>query len=210
MSEQQSSCAAQEQKSGTVEYRDVFGFPGYRVGSDGTVWSSWGRHGRSVIANSVWRLLKATKTHKGYLAVVLIDGKSKKNKHVHRLVLEAFCGPCPEGMQGCHNNGVAWDCRLENLRWDTVKENSADRERHGTAIRGEMSPRAKLTVVQVEQARRMYLSGAPMSVLAKKYSVTRGAIWNAIRGNNWKWITEQEAVDAEIENLLAIRESVRQ
>lgn len=28
---------------GGVEYRDIPEFPGYRVGSDGSVWSAWSR-----------------------------------------------------------------------------------------------------------------------------------------------------------------------
>ena len=51
---------------------------------------------------------------------------------VHRLVLMTFVGPCPEGMEGCHNNGDASDNRLENLRWDTPSENMYDKGRHGT------------------------------------------------------------------------------
>lgn len=52
---------------------------------------------------------------------------------VHRLVLSAFVGPCPDGMQGCHNNADRSDARLVNLRWDTPRENSADMIRHGNS-----------------------------------------------------------------------------
>lgn len=41
MAEQDSTCASTEKP--TVEYRDIEGFPGYRIGSDGTVWSCWKR-----------------------------------------------------------------------------------------------------------------------------------------------------------------------
>lgn len=49
---------------------------------------------------------------------------------VHRAMLEAFVGPCPEGMECCHNNGNGLDNRLENLRWDTREENIADMKFH--------------------------------------------------------------------------------
>ena len=52
-------------------------------------------------------------------------------KYIHRLVLEAFVGPCPEGMETCHNNGVRTDNRLENLRWDTSSANNDDIVKHG-------------------------------------------------------------------------------
>lgn len=55
-------------------------------------------------------------------------------QYVHRLVLEAFVGPCPESMEGCHNNGDKSDNRLENLRWDTRSSNSFDAMKHGTHV----------------------------------------------------------------------------
>jgi hypothetical protein len=52
---------------------------------------------------------------------------------VHRLVLMAFSGPCPEGMQAAHQNGVRSDNRLANLKWKTPRENNVDdKKRHGT------------------------------------------------------------------------------
>ncbi|MGP9622564.1 NUMOD4 motif-containing HNH endonuclease [Corynebacterium sp. AOP34-AQ2-28] len=68
----------------------------------------------------------------GYPLVVLADGGVLRSKRVHRLVLEAFVGPCPEGMEACHNNGDRGDPRLANLRWDSASENQRDRRRHGT------------------------------------------------------------------------------
>lgn len=52
-------------------------------------------------------------------------------KYVHRLVLEAFVGECPDGMETCHKNGIRTDNRLENLYWGTSSENSHDIVRHG-------------------------------------------------------------------------------
>ena len=54
-------------------------------------------------------------------------------KRVHRMVLEAFVGPCPEGMQCRHLNDVKNDNRLNNLAWGTRKENSADAIRNRLA-----------------------------------------------------------------------------
>lgn len=54
------------------------------------------------------------------------------NRKVHRLVLEAFVGPCPGGCVGCHGNGDTTDNRLVNLRWDTPGANNRDKREHGT------------------------------------------------------------------------------
>lgn len=72
----------------------------------------------------------------GYMVVYIGLGlRGKKTLLVHRLVLEAFVGPCPEGYEAAHNNGNSTDNRLENLRWATKKENGRDKIRHGTARR---------------------------------------------------------------------------
>lgn len=79
--------------------------------------------------------LTRRRTPKGRPARVTVrlngDGR-RKEFAVHRLVLSAFVGPCPAGMEGCHNNGNAFDNCLQNLRWDTTSENNLDRVRHGT------------------------------------------------------------------------------
>lgn len=78
------------------------------------------------------RLLRLVPFTNGHLYVNLCKpGVSSRTKSVHRLVLTAFVGPCPEGMECCHNNGVHSDNRLVNLRWDTRSANMNDRFRHG-------------------------------------------------------------------------------
>lgn len=58
------------------------------------------------------------------------DGKSRYF-FVHRIVLEAFVGPRPPGMECCHFNDDRSDNRLENLRWDTSSSNRLDAVRNG-------------------------------------------------------------------------------
>jgi len=52
--------------------------------------------------------------------------------YVHTLVLEAFVGARPTGMECCHNDGNGDNNALQNLRWDTHSSNEYDRARHGT------------------------------------------------------------------------------
>jgi hypothetical protein len=56
----------------------------------------------------------------------------KSNRYLHHLVLEAFVGPRPPGMQCRHINGDSLDNRLENLAWGTASEDNYDRVRNGT------------------------------------------------------------------------------
>lgn len=54
-----------------------------------------------------------------------------KNKYIHRLVLEAFVGPCPDGMKALHADGNKTNNNVKNLRWGTSAENNLDIVKHG-------------------------------------------------------------------------------
>lgn len=76
------------------------------------------------------RILKLDPNNRGYAQIsVYADGRRTKYL-VHRLVLTAFVGPCPDGMEGCHNDGDQANNSLANLRWDTPDANGADRVNH--------------------------------------------------------------------------------
>ncbi|UGS27597.1 NUMOD4 motif-containing HNH endonuclease [Microbacterium resistens] len=113
------------------EWRPVVGYEGkYEVSNLGRVrslsrLSSSGRRVRG-------RMMGLRPHPRGYLQTTLTANGICETKKVHRLVLEAFVGPCPDGMESCHENGVRDDNRLSNLRWDTSLANAADRTAHGT------------------------------------------------------------------------------
>jgi hypothetical protein len=119
----------------SLEYRDLtpLGFPGYAVGSDGTVWTCKAKGGndRSPGKRGPWRPMKRH-LMKGYYRVNLDrDGKTY-SRLVHRLVLEAFVGPRPAGMEARHFPDQAkTNCCLDNLSWDTHTENMRDKKRKG-------------------------------------------------------------------------------
>lgn len=70
----------------------------------------------------------------GYLSVNLrADGRTQM-KRIHVAVLEAFIGPRPAGMVGCHNDGNRDNNMPSNLRWDTPAANITDLVRHGTHV----------------------------------------------------------------------------
>lgn len=90
---------------------------------------------RSHIRRTNW-LLKPRRSrdrnhrNPGWTVALFKDGV-RKNHLIHRLVLEAFVGPCPEGQEACHWNDDAADNRLANLRWDTHSANTQDKLRNG-------------------------------------------------------------------------------
>ena len=117
------------------EWRPVVGYEGiYEVSNHGRV-----RSVDRVVPckdghTQRWpgKLLKTSKFSKtDHRNVNLHRNGVGKSAAVHRLVMAAFVGPCPDGMNVCHNNGVADDNRLENLRYDTSSANNLDTVRHG-------------------------------------------------------------------------------
>lgn len=157
----------------------------YEVSDLGRVrsWASKGRNSHTRAQQP--RVLKQANGSKGYLAVF----PGGRFQLVHRMVLETFRGPCPDGMLACHGNGVRTDNRLENLRWDTPEANCADELLHGTSNRGMANNTAKLTESDVLYIRR---SPEATSVLARRFGVTRVHIQGIRKRKTWAWL-EPEA-----------------
>lgn len=68
------------------------------------------------------KLLKLRPTPTGYLRFNTYRG----DVYIHRAVLEAFVGPCPDGQEACHNDSNRSNNYVENLRWDTRFGNCQD------------------------------------------------------------------------------------
>jgi len=170
-----------------VEYREIPGFPGYRVGNDGTVWTSL-RRGSRPIPTDNWRLLKPWKIN-GYLMVGLYRKRELKRELVHRLVLIAFVGECPEGQEACHDpDPDRGNCRLSNLRWDTRKANHADRVDHGTVLRGIDHPKSRLTSAQVLQIRERHALGDGYRKIAVEFGIDHSNVALIVKRKTWKHI----------------------
>jgi len=104
-----------------------------------TVEKFCGLHKKIVKQFYKGRLLNPSKSDKyGHMSVHIGYDKKRISVSVHKLVLLAFVGPAPKGMECCHNNGIASDNRIENLRWDTHTNNNADRKRHGNYPSGKL------------------------------------------------------------------------
>lgn len=105
---------------------------------------------------------------------------------VHVLVLTAFVGPCPDGMEGAHEDGDRQNNVTSNLRWSTRVDNAADRIRHGTGNAGERHPLAKLTAADVLAIRAELAAGRLPAHIAKDYGVGRAQIGRIRHGKSWR------------------------
>lgn len=175
--------------TGTVEYRDISGFPGYRIGNDGSVWSSrpYGNRNRPP---AEWRRVQSHVKRHGYSDVTIRNASSKPHTLlVHRLVLQAFCGPCPDGCECRHLDGNRTHNAFANLAWGTATENAFDRRSHGTAVVGVKSNFAKLTESGVREIRNLYSQGrCTQTELAKAYCITQANISEIVRRNTWQHV----------------------
>ena len=164
-----------------VRYKEVPGFPAYRVGDDGSAWTRWRRVGfSSYEIGDEWKLLKTTPDRRGRVRIRL----SGKQYFLYRLVLEVFIGSCPEGMCCRHLDGNSMNNRLENLAWGTSSENSQDALRHGTHTgpknRGKRRSFKVLTAAQVQQIRTLFAAGAKRRDLASRFNVCETTIWYTV------------------------------
>jgi hypothetical protein len=108
----------------TETWMPVHGFEGlYEVSDLGNV--------RSFARGWDGRPLRSSPNGRGYMSVNFWKGNRATSHRVHRLVLEAFVGLPPDGMEGCHNDGNKRNNQLSNLRWDTRSANARDKGRHG-------------------------------------------------------------------------------
>jgi NUMOD4 motif/HNH endonuclease len=132
------------------------------------------------------RVLKPWADDSGHLHVtVYADGRSKR-PYVHRLVAEAFIGPCPEGKEVCHGPAGMLDNSVGNLSYKTHKENCGpDMLRDGTRQFGEDHHHATLTMAIVSESRRRYAAGEQIKTLMAEFGVARGALVPAIEGKTW-------------------------
>jgi NUMOD4 motif-containing protein/HNH endonuclease len=87
-------------------------------------------------------------TKRGHRTVRLSQDGVNKSYGVHQLVMLAFVGPCPSGLECCHENGKASDNRLVNLRYDTHEANMLDMVRHNSSAHSKRDrcPRGHLLV----------------------------------------------------------------
>lgn len=168
-------------------WRDIDGFPGYRVQRDGTVWSCWQKPWPAAPAEITkhWRKLKAGPDAYGYPVVTLCRDGKKHHRKVHRLILQAFIGSCPDKQEACHNDGNRANNNLSNLRWASHKDNLSDQELHGTKNIGERNGSAKLTIEKVKAIREQHASGVRQSLIAKSFGISSHIVSNVVLRKNW-------------------------
>jgi hypothetical protein len=167
-----------------VQWREIPGWEGYyEVSNVGDVRSKERmvrREGaRASLCRIRSRLMSANLVH-GHLHITLRRFRFRKCYYVHQLVMMAFVGPCPEGMECCHEDGDKTNNTLGNLRYDTRRSNAKDKLYHGVVRK---LCREDVLAIREEYAR----GGVTQRQLGARYGVRQSTIKCIIHRTIWKF-----------------------
>lgn len=183
--------------STTEEWRPIVGWEGlYEVSSIGRV-----RSVDRVIECAdgpkryKGRMRSLSKDGGGYPQVILSYKGEQVMRKVHALVMEAFVGQRPEGMQICHGDGDQTNNRVGNLRYGTGQENCADTLKHGRRPLGINHKRSKLTDDEVREIRSLRGS-VTQQKLADRFGVHRVHISAIQSGKYWGHLKDDRGATA--------------
>ena len=164
------------------EWRSVVSFPNYAVSSDGQVKRVFRGGGYGEGARTRMRDLRPEHDKDGYLRVGLCNGLTHRHYHIHTLVLTAFIGPRPQGMEAAHRNGLPTDNRVENLMWTTHKQNCAHKVLHGTVRFGDNHPRVVYSDAVTTRVHELLCLGTPRKDIAAVCNVKLGFVHDVALG----------------------------
>lgn len=144
---------------------------GFFAREDGTIWTAW-QNRRSGIPRKKWTYdesnLQQVALYPDARGLYLLAALIGHQVPVHVLVLKAFHGPCPPGMEACHEDRDHQNNAASNLRWDTHQRNLWDSN--------------KLSQEDVEQLRQDHADGESVASLALSYGITKRAVYFIING----------------------------
>jgi hypothetical protein len=172
-----------------ARWKQILTYPQYEVSDCGLV-----RRGNKTLSQSP--------NVNGYPRVSMsINGKSV-TRLVHALVMEAFVGPRPEGLQIRHIDGSKTNNAVKNLAYCTPSENEADKFIHGTKSvgdkngmrtkpesrpRGARHGKARLDETNVLHIKKQLSFGirGTAAKLARQFGVSAQAISDIKSGRAW-------------------------
>lgn len=94
------------------EWKDVPGYDDYQVSNLGNVYSK-----------RFSKIMKKRINVKNKYEIICLRSPERITVNVHKLIMLAFIGECPDGHEVDHINHIRDDNRLENLRYLPILEN---------------------------------------------------------------------------------------
>jgi hypothetical protein len=115
-------------------------------------------------------------------------GIAGKTILAHRLSWELSFGSIPDGFQVLHTCDNPPCCNPEHLFLGKPGDNAKDRDEKGRTnnhTKGENNGRAKLTVDQIVEIRRLRSTGLSLRKIASMFHVGNQHICRIVRGERW-------------------------
>jgi hypothetical protein len=106
----------------------------------------------------------------------------------HRLSYELHYGEIPDGLQVCHTCDNPACVNPKHLFLGTIADNMADRDKKGRQYdrRGIKNGRAKLSLENVEEIRKLRNEGWTQQSLADRFNISQNAISKVTRYKTYK------------------------
>lgn len=136
------------------------------------------------------RVRKPQPAGKGYLSVTLSMRGVIKAQYVHQMVLAAFIGPCPEGMEVLHGDDNRTNNWLSNLRYDTHKRNQEEASERGRSAFGERNGMAVVTEEIVAEIRSAAAAGVQQIAIAEYHGISRAQTCRIVLRRNWSRVPD--------------------
>jgi hypothetical protein len=157
-----------------AEWRKCAGFPKYAISDEGNI----RRYGRT---------LKPYPDKDGYLQIKPSVNGVAKTRKVHRLALETFVGPPPEGKNAVnHIDGDKTNNSQDNIEWVTPAANTHHAYATGLMVRGSGRRNAKLTELDIPIIRQLRKDGLTYEAISCQFGVNRAAIHRIICSRAWQ------------------------
>jgi hypothetical protein len=132
------------------------------------------------------RILKPAVNLRGYQQYAL--GRYGGRHTAHLLVMQAFVGPRPDGLDINHLNGIKTDNSLENLEYASKSENGLHATRVLGKRRGESHGNAKINEDDVREIRRLAATGLSQYKIATLFNLTRPNVGYIVRRVAWSHV----------------------
>lgn len=156
----------------------------YQVSDQGRIWSCRNE-----------KLRKITQFAKdGYWFVQLHNSGKRSLFTVHRLVMLAFEGECPDGYEVNHIDGDKTNCALSNLEYCTVSDNKKHAYRTGLASWRPPHPgfgkenkryNAKIDEKAVTYIHQLRSKGLKHREIAEQLNLSQAAVSLILSGKRW-------------------------
>lgn len=135
------------------------------------------------------RVLKPSKTRKGYLKVYPTMKGGKYSPFVHKLVCLAFIGIRPEGLQVNHIDGNKENNRPENLEYCTQSHNQKHAFRTGlNSNKGSRCGTAKIDEEKAILIKKMKAEGHKLIQISKITGVSYHIVKDISSGRTWNHV----------------------